>query len=307
MRQGPHQKRSRGRGNGGRKPHSSPRNHTYDSNGPDVRIRGTAYQVHEKYMALARDASAAGDRIRAENLLQHAEHYLRIIQAEEAAQAEYEEGQQRHNGNRNQGGERNYEPRGDRFRDDRQASDSVDDESDGQVVMLSRHSQDEGQGDIRGEGESDSRSADNRSAGRQGERRQSQGGERRQRSSRDEGRDDFRDEDDADGLQRMMGVGGGSQWNGQGTNGPGANGPGANGQGDDAGGDEGMAPRRGPLRRPRRSRSADAETPETAAAPETGENAEQTAAPVRRRRAPRSRSTDADQETLPVEEESGAA
>ncbi|MFO7482719.1 DUF4167 domain-containing protein, partial [Oceanibaculum nanhaiense] len=164
MRQGPHQKRSRGRGNGGRKPHSSPRNHTYDSNGPEVRIRGTAYQVHEKYMALARDASASSDRVRAENLLQHAEHYLRIIQAEEAAQAEYDENQQRHNGNRNQGGERSFEQRGDRNRDDRgrdergrddrqtgdgDASDESDEDGDGQVVMLNRHGEAEDESDDR--------------------------------------------------------------------------------------------------------------------------------------------------------------
>lgn len=51
----------------------------FDSNGPDVRIRGTAHQVHEKYMALAKDAGSAGDRILAENYLQHAEHYQRLI------------------------------------------------------------------------------------------------------------------------------------------------------------------------------------------------------------------------------------
>ncbi|MBM3571018.1 MAG: DUF4167 domain-containing protein, partial [Alphaproteobacteria bacterium] len=52
---------------------------TFDSNGPEVRIRGNAYQVYEKYLQLARDAAAAGDRIAAENYLQHAEHYFRII------------------------------------------------------------------------------------------------------------------------------------------------------------------------------------------------------------------------------------
>jgi hypothetical protein len=51
----------------------------FDSNGPDVRIRGTAHQVCEKYLTLAKDAAAAGDRIVAENYLQHAEHYQRII------------------------------------------------------------------------------------------------------------------------------------------------------------------------------------------------------------------------------------
>jgi len=59
----------------------SPRQQTFDSNGPDVRVRGNAYQVLEKYLGLARDASAAGDRISAENFLQHAEHYYRLINA----------------------------------------------------------------------------------------------------------------------------------------------------------------------------------------------------------------------------------
>ena len=57
----------------------SSRMQVFDSNGPDVRIRGTAHQVHEKYIALARDAGSAGDRILAENYLQHAEHYQRMI------------------------------------------------------------------------------------------------------------------------------------------------------------------------------------------------------------------------------------
>jgi hypothetical protein len=59
----------------------SPKQQTFDSNGPDVRVRGNAYQVLEKYLAMARDASSAGDRIAAENYLQHAEHYYRIINA----------------------------------------------------------------------------------------------------------------------------------------------------------------------------------------------------------------------------------
>ncbi|MCX8500454.1 MAG: DUF4167 domain-containing protein, partial [Alphaproteobacteria bacterium] len=54
---------------------------TFDSNGPDIRVRGTAFQVLEKYLALARDATTSGDRIAAENFYQHAEHYYRIINA----------------------------------------------------------------------------------------------------------------------------------------------------------------------------------------------------------------------------------
>lgn len=82
MRQGPNHRRSRGRGP--RRPHNnnmSPRSQTFDSSGPDVRIRGNAYQVLEKYLAMARDAASAGDRIAAENFYQHAEHYFRIINA----------------------------------------------------------------------------------------------------------------------------------------------------------------------------------------------------------------------------------
>lgn len=55
------------------------RNQIFDSNGPDVRIRGTAHQVCEKYLALAKDAASVGDSILAESYLQHAEHYQRII------------------------------------------------------------------------------------------------------------------------------------------------------------------------------------------------------------------------------------
>jgi hypothetical protein len=82
MRQGPHQKRGRGRGN--RRPSTPNRNQTFDSNGPDVRIRGNASQVYEKYLNLARDATASGDRVLAESYFQHAEHYYRIIAAAQA-------------------------------------------------------------------------------------------------------------------------------------------------------------------------------------------------------------------------------
>lgn len=62
-------------------------NRALDSNGPEVRIRGTASQIYEKYQALARDASSSGDRVKAENYLQHAEHYYRVIRAMQPAQA----------------------------------------------------------------------------------------------------------------------------------------------------------------------------------------------------------------------------
>jgi len=54
---------------------------TFESNGPNVKIRGNAYQVFERYLALAREAAASGDGIAAENFFQHAEHYFRIMSA----------------------------------------------------------------------------------------------------------------------------------------------------------------------------------------------------------------------------------
>ena len=80
MRQGQQNRRGRGRG---RKP-QNPLARNYESNGPDVKIRGTAAHIAEKYMSLARDALASGDMIAAESFLQHAEHYNRIIMAAQA-------------------------------------------------------------------------------------------------------------------------------------------------------------------------------------------------------------------------------
>lgn len=70
-------RRMRNRGNGKR--HSSHRNQVFESNGPDGKIRGTAQQVLDRYLALARDASSAGDPISAESYFQFAEHYYRIM------------------------------------------------------------------------------------------------------------------------------------------------------------------------------------------------------------------------------------
>jgi hypothetical protein len=65
----------------------NPLTRSYESNGPDVKIRGSAQQIAEKYTALARDAQSSGDRVMAENYLQHAEHYNRIIAAAQAQMA----------------------------------------------------------------------------------------------------------------------------------------------------------------------------------------------------------------------------
>jgi hypothetical protein len=142
--------RNRGRGGGGGgggKPQHNA-NRAFDSNGPDnVKVRGAAQHIYEKYQQLARDASAIGDRVLGENYLQHAEHYFRVLRAmqpqrplaeiigrdqftngydidfedegqaaEEPIEAEADGGQDR------QGGDRQWQ-RDDRPRDDRQQGD----------------------------------------------------------------------------------------------------------------------------------------------------------------------------------------
>jgi hypothetical protein len=100
MRQGQQHRRGRSRGSsGGNGSHGShnhrkgqnPLSRSFESNGPDVKVRGTAADVAAKYMALARDAQTSGDPVLAENYLQHAEHYNRMIIA-------YREQQMQQNG-----------------------------------------------------------------------------------------------------------------------------------------------------------------------------------------------------------------
>jgi hypothetical protein len=79
-------KRQRGRnrnsGGAGGKPQAHNANRAFDSNGPEgIKVRGNAQHVFEKYQQLARDAQTSGDRVLAENYLQHAEHYFRVIRA----------------------------------------------------------------------------------------------------------------------------------------------------------------------------------------------------------------------------------
>jgi Domain of unknown function (DUF4167) len=91
-------RRSRGRSRKG----PNPLARSYESNGPDVKVRGNAAHVAEKYMSLARDAHVAGDVVAAENYLQHAEHYNRIVMA---AQAQFQQSQQQFR----EGGEDGYD------------------------------------------------------------------------------------------------------------------------------------------------------------------------------------------------------
>ncbi|MBV9748227.1 MAG: DUF4167 domain-containing protein [Acetobacteraceae bacterium] len=84
------------------------RNHVFDSQGPDLRLRGTAQQLFERYLQLGRDATSGGDRVMAESYFQYAEHYFRILGAMQAAQQSQQSsqgygppnGQAAHNGYR---------------------------------------------------------------------------------------------------------------------------------------------------------------------------------------------------------------
>src|SRR6201993_4522831 len=85
MRNGQNNKRMRNRNNNNNNNNNrrgqNPMTRVYESNGPDIKIRGTASHIAEKYLQLARDARSSGDPVAAENYYQHAEHYFRLIAA----------------------------------------------------------------------------------------------------------------------------------------------------------------------------------------------------------------------------------
>lgn len=122
-------RRSRGRSRKG----PNPLTRAFESNGPDVKVRGNAAHIAEKYMQLARDALSSGDNVAAENYFQHAEHYNRLIAA---AQAQSQQGQQEfrpRDGGDDDGydSERPMNGRSMDFgRDDRRQQDDQEDDSD---------------------------------------------------------------------------------------------------------------------------------------------------------------------------------
>ncbi len=86
------------------------RNHVFDSSGPDLRVRGTAQQLFEKYLQLGRDATGSGDRVLAESYFQHAEHYFRILNAiNQATQQQQAQPQQAYPQHNNYNGQRRYQ------------------------------------------------------------------------------------------------------------------------------------------------------------------------------------------------------
>ena len=94
--------RSRGKGNRPKGQGHSP-NRVYESAGPEGKVRGTPQQIIDKYQTLARDAQLSGDRVTAENFLQHAEHYCRILVSVQEAQAERQAQQQQQQNNSSNG------------------------------------------------------------------------------------------------------------------------------------------------------------------------------------------------------------
>src|SRR5215469_2705598 len=95
MRNGQNNKRMRNRNNNNNNNNNrrgqNPMTRVFESNGPDIKIRGTASHIAEKYLQLARDARSSGDPVAAENYYQHAEHYFRLIAA---AQEQFRQNQQ---------------------------------------------------------------------------------------------------------------------------------------------------------------------------------------------------------------------
>jgi hypothetical protein len=95
-------KRMRGRNRNNNNRGHNPLTKVFESNGPDVKIRGNASHIAEKYIQLARDAQSSGDPVAAENYYQHAEHYFRLIAA---AQEQFRQSPQFQQQNPQGGGE----------------------------------------------------------------------------------------------------------------------------------------------------------------------------------------------------------
>ena len=124
--------RNRNKKSGG---NSTNPNRSWDSNGPEVKVRGNAQTVFERYQQLARDAQSSGNRVRAENLLQHAEHYLRLnaeLQAAaEKAREERDARRDKERAERGDGGRGDSDGDDNRGRNRRRRRDGDDDAGEG--------------------------------------------------------------------------------------------------------------------------------------------------------------------------------
>jgi hypothetical protein len=95
-----HNSQSNNNNNNQRRPMGNIVNRVFESAGPDGKVRGTPQQIIDKYQALARDAQVSGDRVAAENYLQHSEHYSRLLGEAQRQQNEQRAGQERDDANR---------------------------------------------------------------------------------------------------------------------------------------------------------------------------------------------------------------
>tara|TARA_A100001037_G_scaffold4175_1_gene4035 strand:+ start:7411 stop:7962 length:552 start_codon:yes stop_codon:yes gene_type:complete len=128
MRSGSNSRRSRGRGNSGRG-NRPQRSNSFDSNGPDVKVRGSAKQVVDKYQALAREAATAGDPVKAENYYQHAEHYYRAININAAAENKLGQQQRANKANGQTDGKNDHESSNDRSEKDADSKENQSNQS----------------------------------------------------------------------------------------------------------------------------------------------------------------------------------
>ena len=128
MKQGSNSRRPRGRSNNNKR--SPNRNNNHDSGGLEIRVRGNASQVHEKYLSLARDALSADDRISSENYSQHAEHFYRIM----SINAENQKNSPNSSQNNEQTGGQKERSRGRRNRNNNRGNDHVNNQNDDAIV-----------------------------------------------------------------------------------------------------------------------------------------------------------------------------
>ncbi|WP_245453409.1 DUF4167 domain-containing protein [Aquibium carbonis] len=162
----------------------NPLTRSYESNGPDVKIRGSAQQIAEKYSTLARDAHSAGDRVMAENYLQHAEHYNRIIMAAQGAMPAPAPRDQRDEFDDEDGDESGDQNYGNQQPESRQPE------------MRQNDGRQNENRDNRPQGQNEGRQNDGRQGeGRDGRQQDSRQGENRDGRQRDNRREDGRRED----------------------------------------------------------------------------------------------------------------
>ncbi|MGO4909657.1 DUF4167 domain-containing protein [Pseudorhodobacter sp. W20_MBD10_FR17] len=164
-------------------------NRVFDSSGPEGKVRGTPQQIIEKYNQLSRDAQLSNDRVNAENFLQHAEHYTRMLaEAQREMQAEQEARRQQDiQNNQHQQNTQNQQRDRQQDRGDNQQPDLRDDRSDNR-----NEGRNDGRRDERPDNRPDNRS-DNRNEGRNEVRRDNRGEgrtENRTENRRDSGRSD---------------------------------------------------------------------------------------------------------------------